>query len=95
VQPCASEKITFPDMWTNTCGLHPLDGFEGEKIEDQLGVRIIASGTVGDLYFREIETSFDNLSTTVYKTNRHMFDGIRFVLQFLIPSRFCNQIISV
>ncbi|KAG2062816.1 hypothetical protein BDR04DRAFT_1164604 [Suillus decipiens] len=38
MQPCASEKITFPGMWTNTCSPHPLDGFEGEKIEDQLGV---------------------------------------------------------
>jgi hypothetical protein len=40
-------------MWTNTCSLHPLDGFKGEKIKDQLGVWIIALGTVGGLYFGE------------------------------------------
>lgn len=44
LQQRASEKITFPDMWTNTCCSHPLDDFEEEKIEqDQLGVRLAAS----------------------------------------------------
>ena len=44
LQQRASEKITFPDMWTNTCCSHPLDDFDEEKIEkDQLGVRIAAS----------------------------------------------------
>ena len=44
LQQRASEKITFPDMWTNTCCSHPLDDFEEEKIEkDQLGVRVAAS----------------------------------------------------
>ena len=44
LQQRASEKITFPDMWTNTCCSHPLDDFEEEKIEkDQLGVKIAAS----------------------------------------------------
>lgn len=44
LQQRASEKITFPDMWTNTCCSHPLDDFEEEKIEQgQLGVRIAAS----------------------------------------------------
>ena len=44
LQQRASEKITFPDMWTNTCCSHPLDDFEEEKIEkEQLGVRIAAS----------------------------------------------------
>jgi len=44
LQQRASEKITFPDMWTNTCCSHPLDDFAEEKIEtDQLGVRIAAS----------------------------------------------------
>lgn len=39
LQQRATEKITFPDMWTNTCCSHPLDDFEEEKIEkDQLGV---------------------------------------------------------
>jgi isopentenyl-diphosphate delta-isomerase len=44
LQQRASEKITFPDMWTNTCCSHPLDDFEEEKVEkEQLGVRIAAS----------------------------------------------------
>jgi len=44
LQRRASEKITFPDMWTNTCCSHPLDDFEEEKIEaEQLGVRVAAS----------------------------------------------------
>ncbi|CAE6438830.1 unnamed protein product [Rhizoctonia solani] len=44
LQQRASEKITFPDMWTNTCCSHPLDDFEEEKIEEnQLGVRVAAS----------------------------------------------------
>ncbi|KDQ11591.1 hypothetical protein BOTBODRAFT_67938 [Botryobasidium botryosum FD-172 SS1] len=44
LQQRASEKITFPDMWTNTCCSHPLDDFEEEKIEEeQKGVRVAAS----------------------------------------------------
>ncbi|GJJ13800.1 hypothetical protein Clacol_008057 [Clathrus columnatus] len=44
LQQRASEKITFPDMWTNTCCSHPLDDFAEEKIEeDQRGVKIAAS----------------------------------------------------
>ncbi|KAG8982378.1 isopentenyl-diphosphate delta-isomerase idi1, partial [Tulasnella sp. 427] len=31
MQQRATEKITFPDMWTNTCCSHPLDDFEEEK----------------------------------------------------------------
>ncbi|EIW64647.1 Isopentenyldiphosphate isomerase [Trametes versicolor FP-101664 SS1] len=44
LQQRASEKITFPDMWTNTCCSHPLDDFAAEKEErEQLGVRVAAS----------------------------------------------------
>lgn len=44
LQQRASEKITFPDMWTNTCCSHPLDDFEVEKVEEnQLGVKAAAS----------------------------------------------------
>ncbi|KAI8641064.1 isopentenyl pyrophosphate isomerase [Parasitella parasitica] len=39
LQQRASEKITFPDMWTNTCCSHPLNT-PSELIEEaQLGVR--------------------------------------------------------
>jgi len=44
LQQRASEKITFPDMWTNTCCSHPLDDFVEEKVvEAQRGVRVAAS----------------------------------------------------
>ncbi|PAV21970.1 Isopentenyldiphosphate isomerase [Pyrrhoderma noxium] len=44
LQQRASEKITFPDMWTNTCCSHPLDDFEEEKeMKEQRGVRVAAS----------------------------------------------------
>jgi len=44
LQKRAAEKITFADMWTNTCCSHPLDDFEQEKVEEnQLGVRVAAS----------------------------------------------------
>ncbi|KIO21584.1 hypothetical protein M407DRAFT_218080, partial [Tulasnella calospora MUT 4182] len=47
MQQRASEKITFPDMWTNTCSSHRLDDLEEEKIEEeQLGVRVTATRKV-------------------------------------------------
>jgi isopentenyl-diphosphate delta-isomerase len=37
LQKRASEKITFPDMWTNTCCSHPLY-IQSERIEEgQMG----------------------------------------------------------
>jgi isopentenyl-diphosphate Delta-isomerase len=44
LQQRASEKITFPNMWTNTCCSHPLDDFDEEKIEENnYGVKVAAS----------------------------------------------------
>lgn len=44
LQKRAAEKITFANMWTNTCCSHPLDDFEQEKVEkDQLGQYYIAA----------------------------------------------------
>ncbi|KAL1916312.1 uncharacterized protein VTP21DRAFT_5929 [Calcarisporiella thermophila] len=39
LQQRASEKITFPDLWTNTCCSHPLSTPSELVEEDQLGVR--------------------------------------------------------
>lgn len=39
LQKRASEKITFPDMWTNTCCSHPLAVKQEMVPEAQLGVR--------------------------------------------------------
>lgn len=38
LQQRASEKITFPDMWTNTCCSHPLGipGETGSNLEDAI-----------------------------------------------------------
>jgi hypothetical protein len=45
------------------------------------------------LFWGEV-TSFNDLST-VCKTDIHTFNGIRFVLQFLIPSWFCSQCLTI
>ncbi|OBZ82311.1 Isopentenyl-diphosphate Delta-isomerase [Choanephora cucurbitarum] len=42
LQQRATEKITFPDMWTNTCCSHPLNTPSELVEEDQLGVRTAA-----------------------------------------------------
>jgi len=39
MQKRASEKITFPDMWTNTCCSHPLAVKQEMIPEGTLGVR--------------------------------------------------------
>lgn len=39
LQQRATEKITFPDMWTNTCCSHPLNTPLELVEEDQLGAR--------------------------------------------------------
>ncbi|KAG0170201.1 isopentenyl-diphosphate delta-isomerase idi1 [Apophysomyces sp. BC1034] len=42
LQQRASEKITFPDMWTNTCCSHPLNTPSELIEEEQLGARTAA-----------------------------------------------------
>ncbi|KAH8550786.1 isopentenyl pyrophosphate isomerase [Umbelopsis sp. PMI_123] len=42
LQQRASEKITFPDMWTNTCCSHPLNTASELVEEAQLGARTAA-----------------------------------------------------
>jgi isopentenyl-diphosphate delta-isomerase len=39
LQQRASEKITFPDMWTNTCCSHPLNTADELVEKEQLGKR--------------------------------------------------------
>jgi len=70
LQQRASEKITFPDMWTNTCCSHPLDDFEQEKVEaGQLGVRIAASRKLGhELGIPQSQTPIDEFQ---YLTKIH------------------------
>ena len=33
LQQRASEKITFPDVWTNTCCSHPLFGYQPTEVD--------------------------------------------------------------
>ncbi|SAM05040.1 hypothetical protein [Absidia glauca] len=42
LQQRASEKITFPDMWTNTCCSHPLNTADELVEKEQLGARTAA-----------------------------------------------------
>ncbi|CAO3612816.1 unnamed protein product [Cunninghamella blakesleeana] len=42
LQQRATEKITFPDMWTNTCCSHPLNTPDELVEENQLGARTAA-----------------------------------------------------
>lgn len=39
LQQRASHKITFPDVWTNTCCSHPLSGYEPNEVDDKDSVR--------------------------------------------------------
>lgn len=70
IQQRATEKITFPDMWTNTCCSHPLDDFEEEKIEkDQYGVKVAARRKLEhELGIPQIQTPIDKMQ---YLTRIH------------------------
>lgn len=43
LQQRASDKITFPDVWTNTCCSHPLYGYKPDEVDDEAAV---SSGNV-------------------------------------------------
>lgn len=38
LQKRASDKITFPDVWTNTCCSHPLYGYTPSEVDDEASV---------------------------------------------------------
>ena len=40
LQERSKEKITFPNMWTNTCCSHPL--FEADEMEEVEGIKVAA-----------------------------------------------------
>ncbi|KAG6851071.1 hypothetical protein H0H93_002963 [Arthromyces matolae] len=70
LQQRASEKITFPDMWTNTCCSHPLDDIDEEKVEeDQHGVKAAGSRKLQhELGIPQNQTPIDNFQ---YLTRIH------------------------
>lgn len=43
LQQRASHKITFPNVWTNTCCSHPLSGYTPDEVDD---AEAVASGNV-------------------------------------------------
>jgi isopentenyl-diphosphate Delta-isomerase len=48
LQQRASEKITFPDYWTNTCCSHPLYTPDELPEEGQAGMKLIFFLSPGD-----------------------------------------------
>ncbi len=40
LQKRSKEKITFPNMWTNTCCSHPL--FEADEMKEVDGIKLAA-----------------------------------------------------
>lgn len=92
LQQRASEKITFPDMWTNTCCSHPLGvpGETGSTLETAiLGVKRAAQRKLGHelgIKAEEVPISkFDFLTRIHYKApsdgkwGEHEIDYILFI----------------
>lgn len=46
LQQRASGKVTFPNVWTNTCCSHPLHGYTPSEIDDEIAV---STGNVGGI----------------------------------------------
>jgi len=62
MQQRSSTKITFPDMWTNTCCSHPLAFPEEEEETDALGVRRAAQRRIEiELGVQGVEAPVDNI----------------------------------
>ncbi|KAI7905253.1 isopentenyl pyrophosphate isomerase [Cokeromyces recurvatus] len=69
LQQRATEKITFPDMWTNTCCSHPLNTPSELIEENQLGVRNAAQRKLEhELGIKPEEVPVDNFK---YLTRIH------------------------
>lgn len=49
LQRRASDKITFPSVWTNTCCSHPLFGYSPSEVDDEVSVK--AGSLSGNIYF--------------------------------------------
>jgi isopentenyldiphosphate isomerase len=49
LQKRASDKITFPSVWTNTCCSHPLYGYSPSEVDDEQSVN---NGELLGAYFQ-------------------------------------------
>lgn len=81
IQQRASEKITFPGLWANTCCSHPLWDFENELIEEnQLGVK---NAAIRKLHHElGIDTKRFTVDDFTYLTRIHYKAGLfRFSLE--------------
>lgn len=58
LQQRAASKITFPNVWTNTCCSHPLYGYTPSEVDDAAAV---ASGTVPGVKYAAIRKLFHEL----------------------------------
>ena len=55
LQKRASSKITFPNVWTNTCCSHPLHGMEPDEVDGEEDVRDGSVGGVKNAAVRKLE----------------------------------------
>eukprot|EP00578_Thalassiosira_sp_NH16_P016712 CAMPEP_0181114146 /NCGR_PEP_ID=MMETSP1071-20121207/20722_1 /TAXON_ID=35127 /ORGANISM="Thalassiosira sp., Strain NH16" /LENGTH=793 /DNA_ID=CAMNT_0023198225 /DNA_START=21 /DNA_END=2402 /DNA_ORIENTATION=- len=55
LQKRASSKITFPNVWTNTCCSHPLHGMEPDEVDGEEDVRDGSVGGVKNAAIRKLE----------------------------------------
>lgn len=53
LQKRASDKITFPSVWTNTCCSHPLFGYTPSEVDDEASVK--AGSLSGDNSFLHLQ----------------------------------------
>lgn len=56
LQKRAPEKITFPNMWTNTCCSHPLAIRDELEEKDQIGECVCERGHIAELRRQEADT---------------------------------------
>jgi len=73
LQKRASDKITFPDVWTNTCCSHPLHGMTPTEVDQQEDVRKGVVTGVANAAVRKlkhelgIDYSAEGIKTTDFK----------------------------